>query len=487
MRKSSFLGVDELRALAEASGASRLVEHISCLILRFLQGAWGVPAGLSVPEYLTTRPQELWRPLLTLEKLKQAGIIDQWSSLPSPEPYPDEPPLIRYTHRIRGESGRQQYSGGYDFFSEEKALWASIGETVERHALQHKGAEERGYIDASWGALGGEALDLSRIAGISPETRESFKGNFSLKFDKDTVFRWVRGHSLTQDRDIWVPEQLISFAGGLQNEPVIRPLTSNGAAAHQTLEKAILAGALELIERDAFMIHWLTGSAPDVIDKESVKSEKLQEIFSRFERYHLDLRLLYLKTDFPVHIVCAVILDESGIGPAVIVGASAEFNIDDAIEGATKEALSSRKSVRRNVEERKKDGTWEDYRNAPPEKVGREERLILWAMPEMREEINPFISGTVRELEPLMASIASVTEVGTKESLVSFAQQNQIELAYVETTGANLKRISGLISVTVVSQELHPLHLWEGLPCDSGPRVSRAERSTRVSVAHPFP
>ena len=80
---------------------------------------------------------------------------------------------------------------------------------------------------------------------------------FFQPFTHDTEFRWVKGHRLISQEDIWIPLQLMLFFSIPSiEEPRIGYSSSSGMAAHIDEALAIIAGVTELIERDALMVSW---------------------------------------------------------------------------------------------------------------------------------------------------------------------------------------------------------------------------------------
>jgi ribosomal protein S12 methylthiotransferase accessory factor len=105
--------------------------------------------------------------------------------------------------------------------------------------------------------IGPDALDLTDAAHCAAS--EIAAADFPLAtWDPTEPLRWVRGWSLIDGRDVWVPA-VMTHLGVTPAHPIERfwLQTSSGAAAGVTQEQALLAACFELIERDAVAIAWL--------------------------------------------------------------------------------------------------------------------------------------------------------------------------------------------------------------------------------------
>ena len=76
------------------------------------------------------------------------------------------------------------------------------------------------------------------------------------RFDPDATVDWTPVWSLTRERHRWLPTSMLYSMAPEQRGPADLIADSNGCAAGNTLEEAILQGFYELVERDAFAIWW---------------------------------------------------------------------------------------------------------------------------------------------------------------------------------------------------------------------------------------
>src|SRR5690606_29756504 len=127
-------------------------------------------------------------------------------------------------------------------------------------------------------------------------------------------------------------------------EPVLMPLNSSGAATHRTRGAAEYRAMLEMIERDAAMIHWHQGIIPKRLPLKSlVTSNKIaQSIVTMLDRYALVAHFLVLSTYFPVMVVQTILIDRTGLGPAVLCDSAAGTTLEHCLERSFLGALGLR-------------------------------------------------------------------------------------------------------------------------------------------------
>jgi ribosomal protein S12 methylthiotransferase accessory factor len=109
---------------------------------------------------------------------------------------------------------------------------------------------------ASARELGPEAVRPQRFTLYHPSQYAAPDFPF-VPFDEDTVVAWVRAVSIHEGAPAWIPLDTVNqprLALGAAKR--IAESSSNGFACHLTREEAILAGLLEILERDAFSLTW---------------------------------------------------------------------------------------------------------------------------------------------------------------------------------------------------------------------------------------
>ena len=192
------------------------------------------------------------------------------------------------------------------------------------------------------------AVDPSRFA-LFHEAQYARPGFPFARFDAATVTTWARGVDLATGAEAWLPAQLVY----LPPDPVGQPIayaTSSGLAAGVTEAGAVLAGLLELIERDAFMLAWSNRLSLPLLDWHDDP-----ELASIDRRLFVPTRMHYEAVDasafFGIPAVIGVVhgpADELG---ALGVGAACAPTVGEAFRKALSEAFSVREHVRDSLVE----------------------------------------------------------------------------------------------------------------------------------------
>jgi len=99
--------------------------------------------------------------------------------------------------------------------------------------------------------------------------------------------------------------------------------STSGIAAHTTREAALTNALFELVERDAFVLHWLRRHTPPLIDHRTIPAG----VGARVDEVELagyDVRIADLTTDLQIPAALAIALNRCDGGrPALLLGAGA--------------------------------------------------------------------------------------------------------------------------------------------------------------------
>jgi len=392
--------------------------------------------------------------------------------------YPDEPWLTQYLAETPstpsdlaaysdGMGSIANLSGGIDF-NEEGAFIKTVGEALERLCLCVY--RERNFTLSPYDKVSKTVLNPLSFAGISPSLR---KANPRLKIDEKSVFRWVRGFSLFDSRKIFIPAQLVyvgyKYAEG---EPIIQEQISTGAAAADSFAGALYGGICEAVERDAFMINYLNKLSPPLIDLGTVKNEKFQKLLAMFRRYNLELYVVNITTDISIPSMAAIIIDRTGAGPFVHVGAKTDLEIEKAVIGAVCEALRGRLGFRHKFplsDDLKK--KQEFIKTNPSRIMTFEDRFLFWDSLDMIKEIEFLFQGQEKKLNA--EDLQRYKDFSGKEKLkksLEILKKAKIDIYGVDITMPQIKE-EGIYVAKVVSPQFQPLYLQEWLKHSWGERL----------------
>lgn len=154
-------------------------------------------------------------------------------------------------------------AAGCAFWDEHAAEAAALGEAVERYCGN---LVPPGLLTASY-----TQLDRAAVAAIDPcslalYTAEQYKtpGFPFVPFTRDLEVRWSQGREIRTGSPCQVPSSLVWVtylrAPLTESEPRTNPTIYAGIAAGPTRAAAEQSALLELLERDAVAIGWISGS-----------------------------------------------------------------------------------------------------------------------------------------------------------------------------------------------------------------------------------
>jgi ribosomal protein S12 methylthiotransferase accessory factor len=128
---------------------------------------------------------------------------------------------------------------------------------------------------------------------------------------------------------------------GASGSELFAPPTSNGLAGGRNITAAVLAGLYELVERDAFVIAWLTRRPSRRIDVSS-SAGLAADVERYYRRRGVETVAFDLTTDIGIPVVMCVAFDRSGSRPAATVGLGCSFDRSNALDRAVMEVVQIR-------------------------------------------------------------------------------------------------------------------------------------------------
>jgi len=219
----------------------------------------------------------------------------------------------------------------------DRAVLKAVGESVERYCSALY--DERELLFASYDELPAPAVQPERFALFS-ERQYATAGFRYTPLTRATRVRWVRGHSLVDDRPVWVPAAYVYVPYRLDpaGEPAVRDLISTGLAAGPTLASAAYRASVEAVERDAFMIVWQNRLRRPHIDLETVRDPFVEALLRAFRRVPVRLHAVLLTLDVDIPVVLIVITTDSDRVPLTTIGLGADLSPRRALALALEEA-----------------------------------------------------------------------------------------------------------------------------------------------------
>ncbi len=198
--------------------------------------------------------------------------------------------------------------------SPEQAEASALGEAVERYSGVFHGDEIRRR--AAWEDFSdGEALRPNEVMGFSDRQYEHADEINRLRlrfhtvparFDESARMEWSPVWSMTQGRHRYLPTHMLYYARPLETGKIYGGPDSNGCAAGNTLEEAVLQGFFELVERDAFACWWYNRARRPEVDLDAFGDPWLSAARGYYGECNRELWVLDLTHDLGIPVFAAV-------------------------------------------------------------------------------------------------------------------------------------------------------------------------------------
>ncbi|MCE5333082.1 MAG: TOMM precursor leader peptide-binding protein [Desulfobacteraceae bacterium] len=202
-----------------------------------------------------------------------------------------------------------------------QAKTSTLCESIERYSGISWGEEKR--ITASFSELAPRAYRIGELTMFSEKQYRNRdetnpKALSSKEFvppplDDETKIAWSPAWSLTHERSVYLPTGFCFYGHQDAVEPYCL-CDSNGSAAGNTIEEAILQGFLELVERDAVALWWYNRVRRPPVDVDSFHLPYWDEMKRLYtERLRRDLHVIDITTDMkiPTFVVISRALDRA--------------------------------------------------------------------------------------------------------------------------------------------------------------------------------
>lgn len=288
-----------------------------------------------------------------------------------------------------------QYAGYSRGVSENynEAVSKVIGEFLERYPLLLY--KNKNLVRSSISSLkksGKKFLDPRDLSEFSEEQK---KNRAELNFNERSVFSWVKGKSLVDDKEALIPAQLVFWTycrhkeDGL--EPLLREANTNGAGGNFSRDGAILSGLYECIQRDSFFIHWFSKLSPRKIDNATISDPSIKKLLQKAERLNFEVHFLDITSDIKIPAAVAIIVDNTGVGPKIALGGGCGSDPSKVLERAMTEACGLYHWIRKKPVQF---GLPENYKSFITGSIGQLERLRLWGNSDMFSNLEFLFKGS---------------------------------------------------------------------------------------------
>jgi len=235
--------------------------------------------------------------------------------------------------------------------TEIQARTGALCEALERYSGIAWGDEPR--VEASYEALRGDAVHIRELAlfsdaqyGSRGASTGSDHHDVPPPLDETAVISWTPAWSLTRSRTRYLPTAYCYY-GFHDHGHFFTRCDSNGCAAGNSLEEAVLYGLLELVERDSVALWWYNRLRRPAVDTTSFGLA----YWDRMQRYyrdelHRDLHALDLTADLGIPTFAVASRRREREVEDVIVGFAAHLDPSVALLRALQEANQYLPSLR---------------------------------------------------------------------------------------------------------------------------------------------
>ncbi len=188
---------------------------------------------------------------------------------------------------------------------------SALGEALERYAAHFQGDEywiksKPDDLDARY-YLPNTLVNFSdtqyksfaQLVPTDPEYRYAVQ-----QYDPTIPLTWVPAWSLTAQEKVWIPFNYSFAQAPFEADHQYIRWNSNGCAAGNNLEEAILQGFFELVERDAIALWWYNKIKRPAVDLDALSltnQQKFQQALTNWNYWVLDIT-----TDFGIPVMAGI-------------------------------------------------------------------------------------------------------------------------------------------------------------------------------------
>ena len=189
---------------------------------------------------------------------------------------------------------------------------SALMEAIERYSGIFQGDEirvTRRFTDFAPGdaILPNDVLLFSNAQTIPDETPTDDSSESHIApapFDRSAKIEWSPVWSLRDERFKYLPTSILYFFYG---GPGAFHADSNGCAAGNTLEEAIVQGFLELVERDAYAIWWYNRSQRAEVDLSQFNDSYVRDLHTQLAEAGRKLWVLDVTSDLGIPAYVAIL------------------------------------------------------------------------------------------------------------------------------------------------------------------------------------
>jgi thiazole/oxazole-forming peptide maturase SagD family component len=434
----------------------------------------------------TTFPEKMYFLTKMSEKLQQTGTIS--NSFPFIQYMYDVPYFTAWT--TKHSNGMS--AGGITIRDPYYAAVASLAEGVERSLWHNEIDYFLNPVVSSFSELSQTAVALNPhvCVGLSSDARRS---STRIAFNEQTRAMWIQAYSHSLKNAVYVPAQLVSKKYFLDvrdasTEPTLFVPITTGLATGENEVDALLGGALEIIERDAYMILWLNQlSLPRIPESYILEyaDPLLQNLFTLCSQNQLSVHCMRMITDAPTHAILTIVTDSKRGMSYTTLGMCAHRSLLHAIEKSLLEALRGRQNL---IIKRFNSDLGEEKKF---DEITLNDRDVYWTQ-NNRGQLLSFLYAGEYERVPVVAPWENDTPQEHLARITAWCRDKKYDLLSVNL-GTSKKNITPWHIHMMLIPQLQPMNGSEKYPYTDGIRLSEipkqfgyTPRTPYIEHPHPF-
>lgn len=231
-----------------------------------------------------------------------------------------------------------------------------------------------------------------RTLTLNKVTLDVEKSYGFVRYADQDSYRWCPVYELVSGSLHYLPEQVLYYDAQLvSKERRFIYETSNGCALGGSYEEAIVYALYELVERDAFLMHWYNRVAPPCFNIERIHNRALIALVRYLTCIGFEIRMMNitLETGIPAIWVAAIDRNHKG-GVKCYNAAGAHLNPEKALEAALVEIATSISVYDSMVRKGKLDTRLAELLHKPEAVTNMEDHVYFYALEGNFPYIKPY-------------------------------------------------------------------------------------------------
>jgi ribosomal protein S12 methylthiotransferase accessory factor len=214
-----------------------------------------------------------------------------------------------------------------------QAKTGALCEALERYSGVYRGNEHR--IAAKHRDIHDRAIHPNELMNFSERQYNNRKQQniprsshdwIPAQFDESRTIEWTPVWSLTANSHHYVPTAYCYYGYPMQSDHDFCRADSNGNAAGNTLEEAILHGFMELIERDCAALWWYNRARRPAVDLRSFTLPYIEQLCDYYRTLGRDVWVLDITSDFQIPSFAALSASKRSPGREFLLGLGTHFD-----------------------------------------------------------------------------------------------------------------------------------------------------------------